>query len=498
MSVFQRVGRGLARRLEAFAARGTVAVLGFYSTENEAEKLRQTFDGFTHPRKRLFLHGADREGELHTLSNEVGEVPIACIHPGYAYPASYLDDLMADFDPTADAVWTADPAQKPGLLGDGSNPDVYRSLIPAHVFRLLYGSNDRHITPDRRSERTRGVELRRGATEPVEVNGALPNPLHEQNGLYWMIDYGRRMDRRCIEAYLRLRKLGADSLAEPMSRFRESLTSIQHRHLLYFLNTNVAGERAVNYIAEHIDLSTVRTAIDVGAGYGGLVKALCDRGCKATGLEIMARLLDLARINLAGYDAELIVGDFLTEKLPPDSYQLLTMTDVIEPVADPALAIARTAEILTPGGYAFIKIPNYRFIDYVRQDPHTGLFAITLLRHDPASAYLRAVRDMAYSVGEYYDHDWYIDTADKHGLSLVRSVHLETPIEEARELLERCRETYERWRSETEIDPEMKAMICDNVDGYLTELDRQLAAPDEHFPRDYLSSHWNMFFTKRG
>ena len=476
----------------------TVAVLGFHSSDEEAETLRETFDSFEHPRKKLHLHSAEREGELHSLSSEIGPLPIACIHPHYSYPASYLGDLAKDCDPRANAVWTADPDARPGRLGDRSNPDVYRSLIPAHVFRLLYSSIDRHISEPKRGTRSRAVELRRCETGPVEVNGAVPNTLHQLNGLYWLVDYAHRMDRRCIEAYLQYKGFGTDALDRPSDEFLESLTPIQYRHLLFFLNTNVVGKRAIKYLEEHIDLSTVERAIDVGSGYGGLVKALSARGCEATGLEIMRSLMELAEINLAGHDAKLIVGDFMKRELEPEHYDLVTMTDVIEHVADVELAIRRTGEILRAGGYAYIKVPNYRFIDYVREDSHTGLFAITLLRHDPACAYLRAVRDMPYSVGEYYDHDYYVKKCAAHGLELVRSAPVETPIDEGRALLDKCRATFEQWKRESEIEAAMKDDIIGKVDAFLAEFEATLDdKPDELFARDFMSSHWNMFFRKR-
>ena len=472
-----------------------VAVVGFYSTEAERAALQQTFDAFEYPEKRLCLYRAEREGELHSLSKEIGDLPIACVHPEYSYPASYLEDLAGPCDPRADAIWTADAEQRDGRLGDGANPDAYRSLIPSHVFRLLFSRVDRHIAFAGRGQRSRNVELRRCETAPVQVNGALPYPVHEPNGLYGLVDYGHRLDRRCIEAYLKYHQIPADRLGWSYAEFLDALTPIQRRHLIFFLNTNIVGERGVRYIEEQIDLARLESAIDVGSGYGGLVKALCGRGCRATGLEINSTLADMARINLAGDDAELIVGDFLSEPLPPASYDLVTMTDVIEHVADVELAIARTGEVLRDGGHAYIKVPNYRFIDYVREDSHTGLFAITLLRHDPASAYLRAVRDKSYSVGEYYEYDHYIRTCDKHGLTLVRADNVESALDETDELLGKLRAAYARWRDEIAIDGDMKAMIVDRVESYLMEIEQQRTS--ETFGRDYLASHWNLFVQKR-
>lgn len=485
----------------------TVAVLGFYSDAGQQAALRRTFDQLAYQDKKLILHSAEREGELHSLSVEIGELPIACIHAEYEYPTDYLTALaQACTDAAADALWTADRTVKPGMLGEEANPDLYQSLVPAHALRLLHNKHDRHIPADKRGKRR--VTVYPCDTRPIQTNGALPHRMHDLNGLYWLVDYAHRMDRRCIEAYLDLKKIGRDSLGLDHKAFLATLTPLQRRHLLFFMNTNIAGKRAMDYLAKHLDLSTVKTGLDVGSGYGGLVKAMLDRGCAAaTGLEIMKNLTELAKINLAHHDATLTVGDFLKVDLPEASFDLVTMTDVIEHVASAEVAMERTAKVLRRGGYAYIKVPNYRYIDHVREDAHTGLFGITLLRHDPAAAYLHAVKNAKYSVGDYHDYDYYVKTFDKYGVKLVRSDNVQPPIEELPKLRQACRSAFVRWGAELKIDPDIKADIRQHVNEYMREFDQRskprrrwwwpfASEHDELFLRDYLTGHWNMFFQK--
>jgi SAM-dependent methyltransferase len=484
-----------------------VAVLGFYSNATQQAALHKTFEQLDYEDKKLVVHPAEREGELHSLSLEIGELPIACIHAEYVYPAEYLTALArACTNATLDAIWTADRTAKPGPLGDASDPDVYQSLVPAHVFRLLLNKLDRHIPVEKRGKRT--VTIHTCDTRPVQTKGALPHRLHDINGLYWLVDYAYRMDRRCIEAYLDLKKLGRETLALGHEAFLASLQPLQHRHLLFFLNSNIAGKRAMDYIAKHVDLSTVKSGLDVGSGYGGLVKAMLDRGCaSATGLELLKNLDELARINLAHHDATLTIGDFLKVDLPEASFDLVTMTDVIEHVASAEEAMARTAKVLRPGGYAYIKVPNYRYIDHVREDPHTGLFGITLLRHDPAAAYLRAVKNIGYSIGDYYDYEWYGRTFAKYGVKLVRADNIQPKLEDIPKLRDACRSAFVRWNAELVVDPDIKANIRQHVNDYLREFDERsktrrrwswpfAAEHDELFLRDYLSGSWNLFFQK--
>lgn len=474
-----------------------IAVVGFYSDDSEAATLRQTFESFAYGNRELFLFRAEREGEFHAISTELGEVPVACIHPRYRYPATYLDELMSKFtDPADDVVWTADTSVTTGGLGVGGNPDLYRSLVPTHVFRLLYSKANRHIAAKNRSKRTQGLAIRTCATTAIETHDGLPHPLHRLNGFHWVVDYAYRLDRKCIEAYFEMKGLDKRRLADDAEAFLASLTPIQYRHLLFFLNTNVAGERGADYVAKHLELAKLETVVDVGSGYGGLVKAFSRRGCRATGLEIMPSLMALARMNLAGTDAELVVGDFLEDSLPANTFDLVTMTDVIEHVADVDRAIARSVAVLRDGGYAYVKIPNYRFIDYIREDSHTGLFGITLLRHDPAAAYLKAVRNMGYSVGEYYDHDHYIETYTKYGATLVHADNVTSPDEDIPKLLEGAQQAFAAWE-ERPLEELHKDAVRAAATEYLAEFERKAKQPDALFRRDYLTSHWNMFFQKQ-
>lgn len=474
-----------------------LAVVGFYSDDVEKAALQKQFELFTYPAKQLHLFRAEREGEYHSISTEVGEAPLCFIHPRYRYPASYLDELMAKFTSTVeDIVWTADQGVVSGALGDMANPDLYSSLVPAHVFRLLYSKTNRHIKLENRGKRAQHVEVRSVTASPVETNGGLPNRLHRLNGMHWILDYANRLDRRCVDAYFDMKGLDKSRFAEDAEAFLKSLSPIQYRHLVFFLNTNLAGDRGAEYVAKQIDLSKIKTAVDVGSGYGGLVKAFARRGIDSTGLEIMASLMDMAKMNLAGTDAKLVQGDFLEQTLPNGAFDLVTMTDVIEHVADVDRSIARSVEILRDNGIAYVKIPNYRFIDYIREDSHTGLFGITLLRHDPAAAYLKAARNMNYSVGEYYDYDYYIETYAKYGATLVHADNITSPVDDIPKLLDGAKAAFAKWET-IALDEPHKTAVRSAATTYLADFERMAKAPNEAFARDYLTSHWNMFFRKQ-
>jgi len=474
-----------------------VAVVGFYSDEGEQHRLQRTFDTFTYAHKRLYLFDGERERELYDISNSLHEELVACIHPDYDYPASYLGDMVsACGDPHADVVWTNEPSYPVGTFVEVANPDIYASIIPAHVLRLFYSRSNRHIRPENRSSRTKAVRTFNCAVGTVEKH-ALPNPLRTKNAIYGLLDYAFRMNRRCIESYLRLKGLGREGLDVDYDEFLRSLTPVQHRHLVFFLNTNAAGERAYECVSQHLALDARQAVLDIGSGYGGLVKAFARRGHPTTGLEILHRVMDLAELNLRGYNVRLVVGDFLADEPKLAGYDLLTMTDVIEHLADVDQGIAKMVAILSEGGHAYVKVPNSRFVDYVREDSHTGLFGITLLRHDDAHAYLRAARGMAYSVGEYYDYQYYIRIFEEYGATLVTVENIQKPLEEAAQLIAGCEAALEKWESEMALPAAMKANLRRRAQEYLVEFRRGYKSrPDQVFVRDYMTSHWNMFFRK--
>lgn len=476
-----------------------VAVVGFFSDEEERVRLQRTFEGFNYAKKRLYLYPAEREGELYDVSNDVDEALVACIHPDYDYPPSYLAGMLAACDDSeADVVWTSEPDYPLGTFADIANPDIYASIVPAHVLRLFYSRSNRHIRPENLGARSQGVRTFNCVLGGADKH-AFPNPLRTKNAIYGLVDYAFRMDRRCIQRYLELKNLNRVHLDIDYDEFLDSLSPIQRRHLLYFLNTNRAGERAYDYVSQYLQLDANQAVLDIGSGYGGLLKAFARRGHPSTGVEILQSLIDLAKVNLAGYDAKLILGDFLADELMLAGYELLTMTDVIEHVADVDKAIAKTVGILNPGGHAYVKVPNYKFLDYVREDSHTGLFGITLLSHDKASAYLAGARGIAYSVGEYYDYDYYIRTFEKYGATLANVDNIHRPVADAPQLIAACETALEKWEHGIELPATTKSHLRVRAQEYITEVKRRYElGPDEVFVRDYMTSHWNMFFRKRG
>ncbi len=121
-------------------------------------------------------------------------------------------------------------------------------------------------------------------------------------------------------------------------------------------------QRKMSVWLSHLDSAQPRV-LDVGCGNGRYLKALHRRGVpkqQLWGVELDPAVV--ADLHANGYPAhcgriEDLVG------LPPRSFDLIVMLQVIEHVADPAACIAQLAGLLAPGGVLVLETPNARCLD---------------------------------------------------------------------------------------------------------------------------------------
>ena len=92
----------------------------------------------------------------------------------------------------------------------------------------------------------------------------------------------------------------------------------------------------------------MRTALDVGCGEGDLAEALRARGFSVTGLDVSGDVLAVARQR--GCDVTWVQGDVLDGSLEGEQFDLVTAVASIHHLPDFGGALARLAELVTPGG----------------------------------------------------------------------------------------------------------------------------------------------------
>jgi 2-polyprenyl-3-methyl-5-hydroxy-6-metoxy-1,4-benzoquinol methylase len=92
--------------------------------------------------------------------------------------------------------------------------------------------------------------------------------------------------------------------------------------------------------------------LDVGAGAGLFVESALERGLDAQGIEPSAFLANYAAAR------GLPVINASAPNYPPDSFDAVYMTDVLEHIADPANLLLAYNKILKPGGPLFVTTPD--------------------------------------------------------------------------------------------------------------------------------------------
>ncbi|HWZ91335.1 MAG TPA: class I SAM-dependent methyltransferase [Polyangiaceae bacterium] len=97
-------------------------------------------------------------------------------------------------------------------------------------------------------------------------------------------------------------------------------------------------------------------ALDLGSGYGYFRRALADGGFEHEGIEVSQHARNVAE-HLYGFSTMAGTLDDRASDLA-GRYQLITLWDVIEHVADPVRLLSRVAGCLSPGGVVAIKTPN--------------------------------------------------------------------------------------------------------------------------------------------
>jgi len=111
------------------------------------------------------------------------------------------------------------------------------------------------------------------------------------------------------------------------------------------------ASRQLNEIYQTVGLKSGK-ALDVGSGYGYFRRALDIAGWEHSGVEISTHARNIAK-SMYGYDT---YSDMLNPNL--SQYDLITLWDVIEHIADPIAYLSDIVKYLRPGGVLAIKTPN--------------------------------------------------------------------------------------------------------------------------------------------
>lgn len=98
--------------------------------------------------------------------------------------------------------------------------------------------------------------------------------------------------------------------------------------------------------------------LDVGCATGGFLDEATKDGWDCTGVELSQHAVDIA-CNEFGLNV--IRDDIMSSQLQP-GFGLITMWHVLEHLIDPLEALERARELLVPGGFLLIELPNWNSV----------------------------------------------------------------------------------------------------------------------------------------
>ena len=141
--------------------------------------------------------------------------------------------------------------------------------------------------------------------------------------------------------------------AETMQAYyRENFGSLRH------LQGQVVNSRTNRVALERLlDLKKVKSWLDIGTGYGFLLKWLKEkRGIATVGVELSVQEADYAREKL-GLEVH---SKLLSESgLPRASFDVVSCFEVIEHISEPKAFLSELAEYVRPGGSLIVMTDNF-------------------------------------------------------------------------------------------------------------------------------------------
>src|SRR6266850_4653639 len=98
------------------------------------------------------------------------------------------------------------------------------------------------------------------------------------------------------------------------------------------LPIRLVGRRRLAIIRDMVGESAGLEICEIGAGGGHVLRMFPQ--AHLTAIDVSGVFLDIARRNLAGYDARFVKGEIEKLELPPESYDRIICTEVLEHTLD--------------------------------------------------------------------------------------------------------------------------------------------------------------------
>jgi len=128
---------------------------------------------------------------------------------------------------------------------------------------------------------------------------------------------------------------------------------------VYLSNTQQSFDRAgFERVLKHLDLLNKpqsKKIMDVGCSFGHFLKVAQERGWDDIGVDLNEKAVDYANNVVKVKVLKCLLAD---AKFPPDSFDVVTLWNVLEHVPDPRSLVKDSHRLLKKGGILFIETPN--------------------------------------------------------------------------------------------------------------------------------------------
>ena len=128
----------------------------------------------------------------------------------------------------------------------------------------------------------------------------------------------------------------------------------EHVHHGLWLRGNETREEAVlqlvDLVAAQAQITSGARVCDIGCGYGATARLFAERGAEVTGITISPAQCTVASQMRAGRNPHFVLGDWLTNQLPGDSFDAAFAIESSEHMADKPLFFSQASRVLRPGG----------------------------------------------------------------------------------------------------------------------------------------------------
>lgn len=148
----------------------------------------------------------------------------------------------------------------------------------------------------------------------------------------------------------------------------------------------------VDYLKHDVGVQKTWKIMDLASGYGFFIQLMAEDGYNVDGIEISRERLELCKERIRDLPAKIYDINLLQEEIPDrlrGRYDLVTAFHIIEHIVDPHLFVFRTLDLLKPGGYLLMEMPNVanvmmdaskEFNDFFYIRDHVAYYTPSLIR----------------------------------------------------------------------------------------------------------------------